>query len=311
MVERGNRLYSDNPAVHFRQGDLNEGLAAVAHEQPFDLYFCAYGSFSHLKDAPLASLLNNVAEHAANGSFIVMDLLGRNSLEWPCYWQTQRTDDAYCDYTMSYLYRDVHNQIAPGVAIEHFPMRYWSGDEIADLIDEVNQMQQASGATLTIREKVDRSIFVGRHIDTGEYNPNLKPIRRTVNCLHEDYMRTDLDQLYWEPQHLVAHPDERVNHFYEELMTCWNRLVDFTKERLAGQVSLASISDWDQLPAPLQFGLMTVDRVINSVGWMWYGDPRANIIEPQLGYALRGLEHRLQRGLGCGHGLVVILEVQK
>jgi hypothetical protein len=39
--------------------------------------------------------------------------------------------------------------------------------------------------------------------------------------------------------------------------------------------------------------------------------PRENIIEPQLGYALRYLEMKLQRGLGCAHGLVGIFEVDR
>jgi len=41
------------------------------------------------------------------------------------------------------------------------------------------------------------------------------------------------------------------------------------------------------------------------------GDPRANVIEPQLGYALRRLELGLQRGMGTGHGLMGIFEVKK
>lgn len=316
MVDRGNQLYANHPSIRFTQGDLNQGLSTVAEEKPFDLYFCAYGSLSHVDSASLQSLLCEVAEHATDGSLVVLDLLGRNSLEWPDYWGTATDTEAYCDYSMSYLHRDINNRIAPGIDVEHFPMRYWSGDEIDCLIETVNQTVQATGRGradrgFTIRTKFDRSIFVGRHIDTGEYNTNLKPMRRLVSRLHEDYMRTDLDQLFWEPKYIPTHPDERVNDFFQTLMVSWNRLIDFAEERLQGKGSLADISDWDNFPAPLQFALMTVDRVINSAEWMWVGDPRANIIEPQLGYALRSLEHKLQRGLGCGHGLVVILEVQK
>ncbi|MCB0111307.1 MAG: class I SAM-dependent methyltransferase [Caldilineaceae bacterium] len=314
MVDRGNELYAADPTIRFVQGDLNEGLHAIATEQTFDLYFCAYGSLSHLTAPSLESLLQEVVAHAANGSLIVMDLLGRNSLEWPNLWTATTDDEAFCDYTMSYLYRDLNNQVAPDVEVEHFPMRYWGGDEIVDLVERVNQATGSRGgsnAGLKIHKKFDRSIFVGRHIDTGEYNSQLKPMRRTINRLHEDYMRTDLDLLFWEPKYIPTHPDERVNAFFDELMTSWNRLVDYTQERLQGQASLANVRDWDQLPAPLQFGLMTIDRVINSAEWMWVGDPRANIIEPQLGYALRNLEHKLERGLGCGHGLMVILEVEK
>jgi hypothetical protein len=41
------------------------------------------------------------------------------------------------------------------------------------------------------------------------------------------------------------------------------------------------------------------------------GDPRANVIEPQLGYALRGLELLMQKGMGTGHGLVGVFEINK
>ncbi|NQT18332.1 MAG: hypothetical protein HQ592_01415 [Planctomycetes bacterium] len=52
-------------------------------------------------------------------------------------------------------------------------------------------------------------------------------------------------------------------------------------------------------------------KVIAGVGWLGIGLPRENIIEPQLGYALRHLIMNLQEGRGCGHGLVGILEVEK
>jgi hypothetical protein len=41
------------------------------------------------------------------------------------------------------------------------------------------------------------------------------------------------------------------------------------------------------------------------------GDSRANIIEPQLAYALRKLEMELQTGDGVGHGLVGVFEIKK
>ncbi len=313
MVTHGNELYGSNPVMHFVQGDLNEGLAAVAEEKPFDLYFCAYGSMSHLETAALQNLLTETLDHAANGSVIVMDLLGRNSLEWPAYWSASSDAEKYRTYSMSYLHRNHRNELTPGVDIEEFPMRYWTGDEVDGLIDSINAAspQRARGNRLQIAKKFDRSIFVGRHIDTGEYNERLQPMRRAVNRLHEDYMRTDLDELFWQPTDLANHPDVRVNEFFEELIFCWNTLVDFAARRLQNRVSLAALSDWERYPAPLQFALMTIDRVINSTEWIWDGDPRANMIEPQLGYALRSLEYKLQQGLGCGHGLLVVLEVQK
>ena len=49
--------------------------------------------------------------------------------------------------------------------------------------------------------------------------------------------------------------------------------------------------------------------VVEGVGWLGLGPPRENIIEPQLGYALRYLEMKLQRGLGCSHGFMGVFEV--
>lgn len=71
------------------------------------------------------------------------------------------------------------------------------------------------------------------------------------------------------------------------------------------------MENWSEFSSHLQYVLMVIDRVINDTEWMWYGEPRANIIEPQLGYALRSLESNMQKGLGCGHGFIVILKVNK
>ncbi|MCF7762344.1 MAG: hypothetical protein K9N62_01580 [Verrucomicrobia bacterium] len=155
---------------------------------------------------------------------------------------------------------------------------------------------------------MDRSILVGRHTDTREYNPKLPPIRELANSLHEDYLRTDLERLILDPAMIPA--QAIITPFLKRLIRCWNILVEFTQRRLRRNVSLVDMKGWSEFPAPLQFALMTMDRVIANVSWMTFGDPRANIIEPQLGYALRGLENGLQTGLGCGHGMWSILNIR-
>ena len=42
-----------------------------------------------------------------------------------------------------------------------------------------------------------------------------------------------------------------------------------------------------------------------------FGDIRADLIEAQLGYALRSLEMNLQQGQGLAHGLVTVIRVVK
>lgn len=54
---------------------------------------------------------------------------------------------------------------------------------------------------------------------------------------------------------------------------------------------------------------MTMALVISDVGWIWYCTPRANIIEPQLGYALSTLEYEMEQGWDCGHGLIAVLRI--
>jgi hypothetical protein len=50
-------------------------------------------------------------------------------------------------------------------------------------------------------------------------------------------------------------------------------------------------------------------KIVRVAAGTRIGNPRANLVEPQLGYCLRELETGLQKGLGCGHGLAAIFEV--
>lgn len=83
MVEKGQTLFSEKPQVQFQQADLSEGLGEIKKsESPFDLYFSSYGSLSHLARQDLVKLLEDVCHHGKDGSLVVMDLIGRYSIEW-------------------------------------------------------------------------------------------------------------------------------------------------------------------------------------------------------------------------------------
>jgi hypothetical protein len=64
-------------------------------------------------------------------------------------------------------------------------------------------------------------------------------------------------------------------------------------------------------PDPLKEAMEAMRRVIEGVGWVPWGDVRANVIEPHLGFSLRKLETDLQPGTGFGHGIVGIFEIKK
>jgi hypothetical protein len=302
MVEQGRRNYEHLGNVRFAQADLRQGLGSAARERPFDIYFSSYGSLSHLTGAELRTCLRALVRHAAPGALLVLDLVGRYSLEWPGYWAATTEDEKYRPYSMSYLFGDRERESGE---VESFPLRFWTGEEVQDLCHEVTG---ETGVTLEVLEMFDRSIFVGRHIDTREYGSNLPPLRRLVNGLYEQHVRTRLDALRVEPSPAPRAPE--LNASFRRMGECWNTVIDFARVRLAGsRVDLVEMHGWRDFPPELQMALFTLDRIVDSVAWIDVGDVRANVIEPQLAYVLRRMQHRLQEGRGCGHGLVAALRV--
>lgn len=304
MVEKGRENYHGHANVKFAVGDLREGLGDARAKMPFDIYFSSYGALSHLESEALERCLREIAVHAKPGAIAVLDVLGRFSPEWPGYWSAQTEEEKVRPYSMSYLYPPSERRSG---TVERFPIRFWSGAEIRELAERVSA---ASGVEIHVRELLDRSIFVGRHVDTNEYGTSLPPLRSQVNRLYEQNIRTDLEKLR------VFYRDVRgaddLNRFFRGLSTAWNVVVDFTIERLRGaRLSLVELEGWRDFQPDLQLALMTIDRIIDGVAWIDVGDVRANVIEPQLAYVLRRMQHRLQDGRGCGHGLVAILQIGK
>ena len=302
MVEQGRRNYAEHPGVRFEQADLREGLAAVAAEPAFDIYTSSYGSLSHLDGAGLVYCLRDVVRHARPGAVAILDLVGRYSPEWPGYWQTTSDSRKMHPYSMSYLYERAERESRDA---ERFPLRFWTGEEIRDLCAELSA---AAGVIVEPTAILDRSIFVGRHVDTREFGCRLPRLRSLVNHLYEHGLRTPLEDLRVE--HRLASSNDAVAGFFRTLTDSWNRIIDFTIERLAGgRTDLASLWGWDDFPRALQHALMTMDRVVESASAIDVGDTRANIIEPQLAYVLQRLESSMQTGLGCGHGLMAVLRI--
>ena len=302
MIDQGRRNYAGHPGVRFEQGDLREGLVAVALELPFDIYTSSYGSLSHLDAAELTNCLEEIVRHAESGAIVVFDLMGRYSPEWPGYWHETHGSSKMYPYSMSYLYEDTERQRDD---TERFPLRFWTGKEIGELCVEVTA---ATGVIVEPASIVDRSIFIGRHVDTQEFGCRLPRLRALVNSLYEQDLRTPLEELRVKFE--LISPNEAVTRFFRRLTESWNCIVDFTIERLrSGRIDLVALAGWSEFPAALQVALMTMDRVVESASTINVGDTRANIVEPQLAYVLQRLEHTLQEGLGCGHGLVAVLRV--
>lgn len=297
MVDQGNANFADQANVVFRQGDFSKGFPLRGHN-PFDLYFCTYGSLSHIDGPGMERLLTEIVEHVDKRALVVGDWLGRHSIEWPCYWG--ETGGRMLDYSMSWL------PGSGGAGPDHFPMRFWLGEEIRSLVQRVGQHTRAR---IDVLELYDCSVLVGRHVDTAEYNHWVRPVRRAVNYLHESNVRTDLDTLKVEAVPVPGY--EELNGRFSALQICWNNLVEYTKRRLERRQHPVRTKNWRSFPPALQVAVMTMDRVIDTASWIRMGDARANIIEPQLGYALRSLELEWQQGAGCGHALLGIFDIRK
>lgn len=300
MVKKGRQNYGHRDNVLFFQADLNDGLGALQREEPFDLYFSSYGSFSHLSRRKMTELLGDIASHAKPGALVVLDFNGRYSIEWPGFWNARTEAEKIRDYTMNYLYLGDAEAMARA---DHFPLRFWTGDEIPRLAASA---AHRSGRPLEVLDQMDSSLLVGRHVDTAQYHPGLKPLRAMVNSLHQDFVRTDLDQLLLDPGLAGDHPV--VTPVLTRLIGGWNALVDFTRRRIERAVRFSDMPEWPTYPPELQFAIVGMDRLIADASWIQNGDARANLIEPQLAYLLRSLEIGLQRGIGSGHGLIAVLQ---
>ncbi len=306
MVRQGNQTYTHDPKAHFEIADLARGLSPLQAEEPFDIYFSSFGSLSHLSRTEMRKLIKDVCDHAPDSWIFVADLLGRYSFEWQCYWECSGADDENMrQYSMSWLYPP---DMIPEIEVERFPVRYWGGQEFDEFLTKI---LKDKGARILRKRIWDRSILVGRHMNTGEFNPHAQPIRFAVNSLFQFNRRTDLDCLIFDYVPHDGFPD--LNAFFEKMQVAWNSLVYAGIEALDhwDDKEWLTSSPSDCYPALVQGAVQTMRNAVANSQSFRMGDARANIIEPQLGYLLRDLEVELGEGLGAGHGLLAVYEIEK
>ncbi|MFC1903058.1 hypothetical protein ACFLX4_03220, partial [Chloroflexota bacterium] len=270
-------------------------------EQPYDLYLANYGVLSHNTDEQTIELLSNIAKHAKDGALIVIDWLGRFAYEWQTLWTHDFKNNQWMDYAISYIY--------PGdevkkVELTYFPLRIIGRSEVVQVYQRA---KRKAGGNLVLRKMADRSSFVGRHMDTAQYNPHSQPLRRLINSLFEPNLCTNLDELL--VHYVPAEGFTEVNAYHQRLADCWNYLIIYTKALLK-QSTPPEAPRGVPMAANRQLSA-TMKKVVGAATGARMGNPRASLVEPQLGYCLRELEMQLQKGLGCGHGLVSIFEIVK
>jgi hypothetical protein len=118
----------------------------------------------------------------------------------------------------------------------------------------------------------DRSVMVGRHTTTQQFNPQLPPYRSLVNRLENGDM-VPIDQL--RVPAAPSHAPEVVQAFFGQLRAQWNAVLDAHTAREGHR----------RLPPP--------------------------VAGPMLARGLRAVEHSLTRGLGVGHSLSAVITIDE
>jgi SAM-dependent methyltransferase len=190
--------FADDGRVTFVRGDLG----AVPDTGPHDLVLSSGVPFSHLAVDELERGLTRLASVAVaphgedpRTALLVIDVLGRYSLEWTSRWDTNRWD-----YRMSFF--------ATEADVNATPMTTWDG---ASLAESLGRAASAAATRIVDVRLVDRSLAVGRHTMTGEYTPGLPRLRDLVDDLGDGLAGTDPSALRIElalpdaPADILAH----------------------------------------------------------------------------------------------------------
>lgn len=298
MIHAARTRFHSWRAADFQLGDLGEPGDWLSE---CELYFSSYGSPSHLEDERLAILLEAIARKAPSGAVVVLDMIGQFSLEWPSHWSGTTE---MRPYNMLWLYPP-HERSARRADFADYRVRYWGGEELSGFLNSLPHF----GRRLRNLQLFDRSVFVGRHLDTLEFSPFGYPVRAAVNGLFEFNHYTRLSDLKVDPLPEGLEGEPRVFlHAYRET---WNAVAAIFALLERGELGgrLQSALEHLSLPKPLQEGLDCLVQHARQLSWRKPAAPLRNSLQPEMAFFLRQLEFHLQRGLGCGHGLVAIAEV--
>ena len=298
LLRQAQATYDSKPNMRFLHSDFND--FDLTSEEPYDLYLANYGTLSHNTDEQTIELLGKIARHSQDRAIIIIDWLGRFSYEWQSLWTRDFENNQWMDYVISYVQADNERKEQQ---LSRFPLRIIGRQEVLSIF---RQVKRKAGGTIKLHKLADRSSFVGRHMDTAHYNSHCQPLRRLVNSLFEPNVATDLVELL--VRYVAKGGFTEVNAYYQKLTDWWDYLVIYTKALLKQSTPPEAPPG---IPAVARRTLSTMRKVVRVAAGTRIGTPRASLVEPQLGYCLRELEIGLQRGLGCGHGLVAIFEVVK
>ncbi|MGV8087332.1 MAG: class I SAM-dependent methyltransferase [Candidatus Woesearchaeota archaeon] len=303
MIEQGLSHYKQNEKLKFIQADLSKGLPNTDGNS-FDLYFSSYSPLSHLTVTELSVLTEDLLNNIIDKGVIVYDLFARYSPEWPIYWD--KSNQQMLKYNMAYLLPP-EEQIQKN--IENYNALFWSGKEFKEFIGNINKKYDFK---IDILMK-DRSIFVGRHMDTGIFNNVKNQYRLQVNKLFDRDFRGNTSELridtgFIEPykKHLPIEIYKRIDEYKNE----WNGVINLLEALMGSKIRKVNSIIHNSNPE--------ISEELSMLKWLYDNASRfpvkdfwASIMGPQIACVLRNYEFSMPEGVGCGHGLVAIVEVDK
>ncbi|MBW2085319.1 MAG: class I SAM-dependent methyltransferase [Deltaproteobacteria bacterium] len=309
LLGQAEACHRHNSDLEFICADISEGLPrSISDQEPFDVYFTSYGTLSHFYDDQNAKLIADIFRPAPQDSIFMGDWLGSHSYEWQDLWLNAPDSEQFMDYRISYIFpeeeRGQHE-------ISAFPLKLMTRDKIKRIMDKASRESEVQFKALKF---FDRSIIVGRHTDTGDYNPNCVPYRKLINSLYEVNNRTDLNELKFKYSSHTGF--EELNRFFDAFFAHCAVLVKQTVEMLKSYDEHKAIIEdihvkEKSLLNPVKDAILSMRRLIYQHESIENDDFRANMIEPHLAYLLRKIEIELQPGTGVGHGLVGLFEIKK
>lgn len=206
MVETARGLRTA-PGVAFEVGDVRDWRG----DEPFDLYLSCGVPYSHLTGDELAAALTALLRGIARGgrrAALLVDVLGRYSMEWAPRWS-----QTAWDYAMSF-FEDTAEHLEQPMTFYDRPAL---GAAIAAAADAAGVRPEAVTYT-------DRSVLVGRHTATRTFNPDIPAYRTLVNDLVRAAAPVRPRDLRFTPPETGAPAD--ILEFFATWARDWNALVD-------------------------------------------------------------------------------------
>lgn len=205
MVDTARSLHPRQPAK-FAVADMR----AEPPAGDFDLYLSCGVPYSHLPHEDVVEVLTGLMRRIVetrDSAVLVVDVLGRYSVEWTPKWPETRWS-----YNMSF-FEDATETL-------HDRMSFFDRGSLDEVLVEA---ATRAGARLSGTTFTDRSVLAGRHTATRSFNPAIPPYRTLLNELARGNTDVVPAQLRFEPP---AEPAPRqVELFFAAFAERWNRIL--------------------------------------------------------------------------------------